>query len=555
MPVVEREDPSGKLMKLPGANHRAVVLCAAALSVAVVWGPAVKRSAGAQAEAVSGEHVLIRANGGLISGTNDGAIRIFRGIPYAAPPVGELRWRPPQPVDSWEGVMLAESFGAPCPQPPRPTGFGGTEPRPESEDCLFLNVWTGAAHTDERRPVMVWIHGGGFRDGAASDRAYDGTALAAKGVVLVGLNYRLGPLGFLAHPELSVESPHGSSGNYGLLDQIAALGWVQRNIAAFGGDPDRVTIFGESAGASSVSALMASPLAVGLFHRAIGQSGGSLGAMLHLTAAEATGVAFAESLGADSLAGLRVLPAAEIIGRYIIELGRDEPGGDELGRRARAFRPTVDGWVLPAEIRTVFGAGRHNDVPLIVGFNSDEMTTLADVRQIPRSVEEYRAWVSSRFGALADEFYQLYRAPVEDLPRTYLDAQRDLSFGVEMRRWARLARAGESSVYFYYFTHAPPIRNRAFYGAHHGAEIVYAFSNLGRVGSEFEAAELELAETMSGYWTSFAAGANPNGAGRPLWPAYDREAEAYLEIGDVIRTGERLLNDKLDFMERVLLNR
>ncbi len=194
-------------------------------------------------------------------------------------------------------------------------------------------------------------------------------------------------------------------------------------------------------------------------------------------------------------------------------------------------------------------------MPLIVGFNSDEMTTLADVREIPRSLEGYRAWVASRFGTLADEFYQVYRARIEELPRTYLDAQRDLSFGVEMRRWARLAAAGESKVYLYYFTHAPPIRNRAFYGAHHGAEIVYAFDNLGRVGSEFEAAEFELAETMSGYWTSFAAGGNPNGAGRPLWPAYDREAEAYLEIGDVIRMGERLLDEKLDFMERVLLNR
>jgi len=512
----------------------------------------------------------IRAGGGFISGTNDGTIRVFRGIPYAAPPVGELRWRPPQPVGSWEGVKRADDFGAQCPQPPTGSGVGTTTPRRESEDCLFLNIWTGTADADERRPVMVWIHGGGFRDGAASNRAYDGTALAAKGVVLVSFNYRLGPLGFLAHPELRAESQHGSSGNYGLLDQIAALRWVQRNIAAFGGDPDRVTIFGESAGASAVSALMASPLAAGLFHRAIGQSGGELGEMLHSRAAsgvatggqrrstpdiggpsppsaEATGVAFARALGANSLAELRALPAAEIIDRYAIELGRREPEGG-----ANAFRPIVDGWVLPAEIRTVFAQGGHHDVPLIVGFNADEMTTLTDLRQIPRSLEDYRTWVASRFGGLADEFYRVYRARVEDLPRTYLDAQRDLSFGVEMRRWARLAAAGDADVYFYYFTHAPPIRNRAFYGAHHGAEIVYAFDNLGRVDREFEAPEFELAETMSGYWTSFAAGGNPNGSGRPLWLAYDGESEGYLEIGDMMRMGVRLLQEKLDFMERVM---
>jgi len=512
----------------------------------------------------------IRADDGLISGTTDGMVRVFRGIPYAAPPVGALRWRPPQPADSWEGVRRAENFGAQCPQPPPASGVGTTTPRRESEDCLFLNIWTGAADADEQRPVMVWIHGGGFRDGAASNRAYDGTALAAGGVVLVSLNYRLGPLGFLAHPELRAESQHGSSGNYGLLDQIAALRWVQRNIAAFGGDPDRVTIFGESAGASAVSALMASPLAAGLFHRAIGQSGGELGEMVQSRtasgvatggqrrsapgigglgppSAEAAGVAFATALGADSLAELRALPPSEIIDRYAIELRREE-----LDSRASAFRPIVDGWVLPAEIRTIFAQGRHNDVPLIVGFNADEMTTLTDLRQIPRSLEDYRAWVASRFGGLADEFYRVYRARVEDLPRTYLDAQRDLSFGVEMRRWARLAAAGDADVYFYYFTHAPPIRNRAFYGAHHGAEIVYAFDNLGRVDREFEAPEFELAETMSGYWTSFAAGGNPNGSGRPLWLAYHSEGEAYLEIGNMMRMGARLLEEKLDFMERVM---
>ena len=488
----------------------------------------------------------IGIDSGLVSAADQGEVRDFLGLPYAAPPVGELRWRPPEPIGAWDGIRPADAFGAQCPQPPTATVFAGAEPSPEAEDCLFLNVWT-ATDIDEPRPVLVWIHGGGFRDGAASNRAYDGTALAAKGVVVVSFNYRLGPLGFLAHPDLSAESPHGASGNYGLLDQLAALGWVQRNIAAFGGDPGRVTIFGESAGASAVSALMASPLAAGLFHRAIGQSGGELGEMSSLTSAEAIGAAFAAIEGAGSLAELRALAASQIIDRYARELGSDGPEVE-----VSAFRPIVDGWVLPTEIRATFAAGRHNDVPLIVGFNSDEMTTLTELRDIPQSLAEYRAWVAARFGSLADEFYGVYRASVQETPRTYLDAQRDLSFGVEMRRWARLAASGRSDVYFYYFTHAPPIRNRAFYGAYHGAEIVYAFDNLGRVGRELDAAEFELAGTVSGYWTEFAASGNPNGGGRPLWPTFDLETQSHLEIGDSIRVGTRLLEDKLDFMERVL---
>src|SRR5499426_666533 len=262
----------------------------------------------------------VRVDGGLISGSVVDGVRSYKGIPFAAPPVGELRWKAPQPVAGWEGVREVNDFGPDCPQAPYPqSSLYYSAPRKQSEDCLYLNVWT-AAKAGEKRPVMVWIHGGALTRGSGATRAYDGTALAKKGVVLVTINYRLGPLGYLAHPELTAESAHHASGNYGVLDQIAALQWVKKNIAAFGGDANRVTIFGESAGSWSVNALVASPLAKGLFHRAIGQSGGSFGPGTYLkedrnglTSAEKIGAAFAKAAGADSIRALRSLPAEKIV--------------------------------------------------------------------------------------------------------------------------------------------------------------------------------------------------------------------------------------------------
>ena len=327
----------------------------------------------------------VRVEGGLISGSVDDGVRSYKGIPFAAPPVGELRWKAPQPVAAWEGVRECNDFGPDCPQAPYPqSSLYYSAPRKQSEDCLYLNVWT-AAKAAEKRPVMVWIHGGALTRGSGATRAYDGTALAKKGVVLVTINYRLGPLGYLAHPELTAESPNRSSGNYGALDQIAALKWVQKNIAAFGGDPGRVTIFGESAGSWSVNALVASPLARGLFHRAIGQSGGSFGPMTYLKedregrpSAEKIGEAFAKAAGADSIKALRAQPAEKIVEVF---------NSDPEGRKFRT-QPNVDGWALPDEIRNIFAQGKQNEVPVIVGSNANEMTTLTVPAMVPKTTED-----------------------------------------------------------------------------------------------------------------------------------------------------------------------
>ncbi|MGH8248292.1 MAG: carboxylesterase/lipase family protein, partial [Gammaproteobacteria bacterium] len=296
----------------------------------------------------SAANSTVKVDGGVISGATANGVRSFKGIPFAAPPTGDLRWKPPQPVAPWQGLRECNDFGPDCPQAPySQTSLFYSAPRKQSEDCLYLNVWT-AAKAGEKRPVMVWIHGGALTRGSGATRTYDGTNYAKKGVVLVTINYRLGPLGYLAHPELTAESSNRSSGNYGVLDQIAALKWVQKNIAAFGGDQNRVTIFGESAGSWSVNALVASPLAKGLFHRAIGQSGGSFGPGTYLKedrdgrpSAEKIGEAFAKAAGADSIKALRALPAEKIVEIF---------NNDQEGRRFRTS-PNVDGWVLPDEIR------------------------------------------------------------------------------------------------------------------------------------------------------------------------------------------------------------
>src|SRR5215831_14495640 len=337
----------------------------------------------------------VRVEGGLISGSVVDGVRSYKGIPFAAPPVGELRWKAPQPVAAWEGVRECNDFGPDCPQAPYPqSSLYYSAPRKQSEDCLYLNVWT-TAKAGEKRTVMVWIHGGALTRGSGATRSYDGTALAKKGVVLVTVNYRLGPLGYLAHPELTAESPNRSSGNYGALDQIAALKWVQKNIAAFGGDPGLVTIFGESAGSWSVNALVATPLARGLFQHAIGESGGTFGPMTYLKqdrnalpSAEKVGAAFAKALGADSIAALRGVSSEKII---------DVFNNDPEGKKFRTG-PNVDGWVFPDEIRNIFAQGKQNDVPVIVGSNANEMSTLTTPAIVPKTLEDYRKRVAQQYG-------------------------------------------------------------------------------------------------------------------------------------------------------------
>lgn len=490
----------------------------------------------------------VKVEGGLITGAEVEGVRSFKGIPFAAAPLGDLRWKPPQPVVAWEGVRKCDEFGPDCPQAPYPAAsIYASPPRYQSEDCLYLNVWT-AAGSGDKRPVMVWIHGGALTRGSGATRVYDGAALAKKGVVLVTINYRLGPLGYLAHPDLTAESPHNSSGNYGALDQIAALKWVQKNIAAFDGDPNRVTIFGESAGSWAVNTLVASPLATGLFHRAIGQSGGSFGPMTYLKedrdgrpSAEKAGSAFARAAGAGSIKALRALPSEKII-----EVFNNNPEG----RRFRT-QPNVDGWVLPDEIRNIFAKGQQNDVPVIVGSNANEMTTLTPPAAVPKTIEEYRKRVESQYGEMVKEFEGVYPVKSEaDIAAAYLGSLRDVTFTLPMRSWARMTGTGRSKAWLYFFGHVPPHPNSKYLGAYHAAEIIYVFNNLSLRNQAYREADFKLAQTMSDYWVNFAKTGDPNGKGLPRWTPYSRDAEPYLEFGESIQLRNHLLKEQLDFQER-----
>ena len=473
-------------------------------------------------------------------------VRVYRGVPFASPPVGDLRWRPPQPAESWDGVRDATVAAPACIQTVAPLGadsFYDPGVDETSEDCLYLNVWSAAA-PDDRAPVMVWIHGGAHVVGNGADISYDGSALAQRGVVLVTVNYRLGALGFLAHPLLSAESEDNASGNYAALDQIAALGWVQRNIAAFGGDPDRVTIFGESAGSQSVSHLMATPLARGLFHRAIGESGGGFG-----SAGKAHPKAEMEAAGerfVDALLGADVEPSLEAMRSATAEavLGAPAPV------RAAA---TVDGWVLPDTVYNVFAAGDQNDVPVIVGSNADEGTMFGT--QGVETLSDYRAAIQREYGEFADGFLATYPAENDEQARqARMAIFTDAFFGSEMRTWARMMETGSSPAYLYFFSRVPPATDADQYGAYHTAEIPYVFDNFGvgtsaHANRDWDDTDRELSNTLASFWVNFASTGNPNGEGLPEWPVFDRDADEALEIGDTIRVRSGTRKDRLDFFD------
>ena len=460
---------------------------------------------------------------GVVEGAVEDSLTIFKGIPFAQPPIGDLRWRAPQPANKWEGIKETKKY-APAP-------IQGNDPTGKSEDCLYLNVWTPAKSTEDKIPVLVWIYGGGFSYGSTSEPVYDGAALAKKGVVLVSIAYRVGQLGFLAHPELSAENPENTSGNYGLLDMIAGLQWVKDNIAAFGGDPNKVTIFGESAGGIAVSMLSASPLAKGLFHGAISQSGGSFGPtrlttfpgenMKTLAMAEKDGLKFAEKAGDTSLAGLRKIPADKLP----MEMGM---GG---------AWPIVDGWVIPDDQYKLYEAGKFNDTPILVGYNSDEGASFTRTKD----PKEYISSVEERYGPYADSLLKAYPVDSTTVPKTARDLSRDAAFGWPTWSWARLqAKKGKSKVFYYYFDQHPdhPEDSPNYgYGSPHGQEVAYVFENLDASNPETTKTDLGISDLMGTYWTNFAKYGDPNGEGVPKWPAFSDENPEVMYFNKTAYTG------------------
>lgn len=425
----------------------------------------------------------IKVEGGMISGVMNatGDVHEFKGIPFAAPPVGKLRWKAPRPVISWKGVKVCDRPGpSPMQKDPVPFSMWSAEwlipKEPISEDCLYLNVWTGAADPKEKRPVLLWIYGGGFVSGGSAVPIYDGEAMARKGVVVVSCNYRVGIFGFFAHPELTAESPHNASGNYGLLDQIAALQWIKKNIAAFGGDPDNVTIAGQSAGSMSVNCLVASPLARNLFQKAIGESGAVFTSKSpSLQQAEENGQQLLQLLQVDGINELRAMPANELL------------------RRAYGSRePIVDGYVVPEAIVDIFKEGKENNVALLTGWNKDESDTV---------------------------------------------------FGVQNYTWANMESKQGKKVYVYRFARKLPATGQYIkYGAFHSGEVPYVFDNLRLVDRPWEPIDHQLATLMSAYWANFIKTGDPNGGGLPVWAPYRADEKKIMMIGSDKQETELMTN-------------
>lgn len=496
----------------------------------------------------AGQSAVVRTTSGLVEGaTTTNGIRLFRGIPYAAPPVGELRWREPQPLESWAGVRSTQQFGPRCMQT---AVFGDMSFRSSgmSEDCLYLNVWTPASSASERLPVLVYFYGGGFVAGDGSEPRYDGESMARKGIVALTVNYRLGALGFMAHPELTRESPHQASGNYGLLDQAAALRWVHENIAGFGGDPERVTIAGESAGSISVSAQMASPLSRNLIAGAIGESGAQIPptlAPVPLARGEQNGLEFMKRMEAESVAELRALSSQEIL---------DGAASHDVW----SFGSVVDGYFLPRPTVEIYAAGEQASVPLLVGWNSEEAGARAVLGQEPATLEGYRNALRRLYGNDAGEVLRLYPgSSEEEVLQSATDLASDRFIAYSTWKWADLhtRTGGGAPVYRYFYARprppmraemgnaqaglaggvvqgqpgverAPPAR-----GAVHAAEIEYALGNLDRNRVfAWTQDDYRVSEVMQAYFANFVKTSNPNGPGLPVWPALSQEQVMRLDV-------------------------
>ncbi len=484
---------------------------------------------------------IVKTENGKIQGTTnvDKTVQIFKGIPFARPPIGDLRWKAPVAVQNWKGTKQCNEFSAsPMQNTPQPFYAWSEEfiakPEPLSEDCLYLNVWTANKSTSSKQPVFVWIYGGGLSSGSANCDIYDGEEMAKKGVVYVSLNYRVGVFGFMAHPELSEESGHNASGNYGFLDQIAALKWVQQNIAAFGGDPNNVTIAGQSAGAFSVTALIASPLAKGLFHKAIAQSGGLLSNRLgqNLTEAEEQGVRVLKKANANTIADLRKKSAEEIL-----KLGNAEG----IGR----FGTTLDGYVLPTDLIGHFKGGKHNRTPILTGWVTGDGNFLGSNEM---TVEDYKKDAETKYGDRADLYLSVF-------PATTIDEVKAAKQKLTLLNFAGLPShllAGYNSkpTYLYQFSRIPPDKaGFPNYGAFHTSEVPYALHTLHTWDRPWEVADKNLENTLSSYWVNFAKTGNPNDGALPKWESYQKASGNIMGFGNTVEIQPALLKKELDFLE------
>jgi len=490
------------------------------------------------------QHQIVKTSAVIIEGSNQHEIAVFKGIPFAKPPVGSLRWKAPEPVDSWKGVKQCNAFGAsPVQSEPVPFMCWSKEflipKEPISEDCLYLNVWSNSINAKVKKPVLVYIYGGGFRTGGSACPIYDGEAIAKKDVVFVSFNYRVGVFGFLSHPELSKESSHNSSGNYALLDMIAALKWVQQNIASFGGDPTQVTIAGQSAGAFAVNFLCATPLAKGLFRSAIAQSGGSvlpsaIRPSIKLADAEALGTDFANKLNCHSIAELRKKSATEI---------QTAVGG--------LSAPFEDGYVLPASIFDIYTNGKQNDVNLMLGWNADDK-----IMGKPMNALDYKAQINNQFGESSNAVLNLYPGNNdEEAAKSQGDLSRDETFGVQGYAWANLQKAsGKRPVYVYNFNRVLPFyKPETNFGAFHSGEIVYAYNNLHTLDRPWEKTDQDLASAMSDYWVNFVKTGNPNAASLESWPAYELTNEKVLVFDKHIESKILPTKEQLKFLKEYSL--
>ena len=477
------------------------------------------------APAMAAEGPIVAVETGKLQGvaaTGGSPVQIFRGVPYAKPPVGDLRWREPRPAASWQGVRAADQFGPRCMQRHMWDDMFFRSPKAD-EDCLYLNVWTPAnlgKAASAKLPVLVYIYGGGFVAGTSDEPRYDGAAMAAHGIVVVTVNYRLGIFGFFAHPQLTGESPHHASGNYGLLDQAAALVWVRRNIAAFGGDPKHITVGGESAGSMSVSAMMVSPLTRNLIVGSIGESGSALPPFHPLTLADAEkkGMDFAESLQVPTLAMLRAIPADKLLSVQDFQ-------GAHWG-------PDIDGYYLTEPPEATYAAGKAAKAASLIGSNSQEGGAGAILGDTAPTIANYQAGLQKKYGVDADSLFQLYPAASDaDVRRAATELASDAFIAASTWNWFDHQRRGGWPTYYYYYTHVRPqptaykATGPAAYGALHSAEIEYALGNLdANPAYAWTDDDRKVSVTMSGYWANFIKTGNPNGSDLPLWPQAPADA-------------------------------